>query len=77
MTAAKDIWATKPLSDDWLELQADGNAVLYSSNGSALWTTGTGGRGDSRLVMQNDGNLVLYDNSPNAATWSSKSGKVG
>jgi len=76
LVAGRDIWTTKALVDDWLTLQADGNAVLYSSGGKALWSTGTGGKGDARLIIQNDGNFVLYDNSPNKALWSSKSGKV-
>ena len=74
--AKRDIWTTAALSDDWFTLQADGNAVLYASNGKAMWATRTAGRGDSRLVIQNDGNFVLYDNSPNKAVWSSKSGKL-
>jgi hypothetical protein len=74
--ADRDLWTTKALSDDWLTLQSDGNAVLYASNGKALWSTGTGGSGDARLIIQNDGNFVLYDNSPNRARWSSKSGRL-
>ena len=73
---ARDIWATPALNDDWLTLKSDGNAVLYSSGGRAMWMTGTAGNGDSRLIIQNDGNFVLYDNSPNRAVWSSKSGKL-
>jgi len=40
--------------------QHDGNLVLYDHSGTALWASGTYGRGDSTLWMQEDGNLVLY-----------------
>jgi hypothetical protein len=76
LQSARDVWATKALSDDWLTLQTDGNAVLYASNGKAVWSTGTAGTGDSRFVIQNDGNFVLYDNSPNRAVWTSRSGRL-
>lgn len=44
-----------------LEMQTDGNLVLYDANRFALWNTGTQGRPGSRLVVQNDGNLVVYE----------------
>ena len=66
----KSIRDTKALDDDWLSVQPDGNAVLYRSNGAAVWSTGTSsGSGSVRMVMQNDGNLVVYRGS--RATWSS------
>lgn len=40
-------------------MQTDGNVVEYGA-GRALWTTGTAGRGGTRLINQTDGNLVLY-----------------
>lgn len=40
--------------------QGDGNLVLYSPNGRALWATGTDGNPGARTVMQSDGNLVVY-----------------
>ena len=43
-----------------LILQADGNLVLYSSNGTPLWNAGTNGNNKSYLNLQTDGNLVLY-----------------
>ena len=39
----------------------DGNLVLYSASGRALWASNTEGHPGARLVLQsNDGNLVIY-----------------
>ncbi|WP_170319648.1 hypothetical protein [Polyangium spumosum] len=47
-----------------------GNLALYSSSGSTVWQTNTGGSG-KYLCNQEDGNLVIYDDEYNAL-WSSK-----
>ena len=52
-----------------LDLQTDGNLVLYSSN-RPLWSSGTYGSSAKYLSMQGDGNLVIYDNN-NHAIWNS------
>ena len=70
------LFRTPAADSDWLSLQTDGNLVLYSRSGRALWSSGTGGRGASDLVMRNDGNLVLYLRSNGRPTWSWKSGKL-
>ncbi|MFF7632297.1 ricin-type beta-trefoil lectin domain protein [Kitasatospora sp. NPDC008050] len=56
-----------------LDMQADGNLVLYSSTtGRALWSSVTWGHPGAWATMQPDGNLVVY--APGgAALWSSKS----
>jgi hypothetical protein len=43
-----------------LELQTDGNLVLYNPSGRPTWATGTEGRG-AILKIHGDGNVVLYD----------------
>ena len=43
-----------------LTMQTDGNAVLYTVGGQALWSSDTPGYGGADLEMQGDGNLVLY-----------------
>lgn len=48
--------------------QHDGNLVLYTTSGQAVWSTHTFDRG-KRLDFQADGNLVIYDAS-NTAIWS-------
>ena len=45
----------------YLAYQADGNLVLYRSDGLPLWCTHTNGTSPGRTVMQLDGNLVVYD----------------
>jgi hypothetical protein len=59
-----------------LILQQDNNLVVYDQMNSAIWSSGTNGRGGGgtnaqvRLVMQDDGNLVLYDQN-NQPLWAS------
>ena len=45
-----------------LEMQSDGNLVLYNQQNVAVWYTATGNSGANRLEFQagTDGNLVLY-----------------
>jgi hypothetical protein len=53
-------------------MQSDANLVVYSAAKQPLYSTATGGRGDSEshLVIQDDGNAVIYD-SANQPLWSS------
>jgi hypothetical protein len=58
-----------------LNMQSDGNLVLYGCNATtgawkAYWSTGTGGDGPSFVDMQGDGNLVVYKNT-GGYTWDS------
>ncbi|MGM1062736.1 S8 family serine peptidase, partial [Saccharothrix sp. Mg75] len=43
-----------------LVMQGDGNLVLYTAAGQALWHTNTHGTGATHAVLQGDGNLVVY-----------------
>lgn len=43
-----------------LEMQGDGNLVLYRPGHLALWATNTDGRTVAQAIMQGDGNFVLY-----------------
>ncbi|HEY1702041.1 MAG TPA: hypothetical protein VGG75_20230 [Trebonia sp.] len=44
-------------------MQGDGNFVLYTSAGTAVWSSGTAGNDGADLVVQNDGNVVIYSSS--------------
>src|SRR5512133_1148209 len=67
------LWASKTLgkSGAYMEMQGDGNFVMYDSSGRALWATGTYHSPGSYLAIQNDGNVVIYD-SANTAIWSTR-----
>ncbi len=54
-----------------LIMQGDGNLVLYHE-GTALWSSETGGNPGSYAVMQGEGNLVVYHGATvtwNSSTW--------
>ena len=54
-----------------LDMQGDGNLVIYNPSGAPTWASNTVGTGNNdRLIMQGDGNLVLY-NASGGAVWSS------
>ncbi|VAH85633.1 unnamed protein product [Triticum turgidum subsp. durum] len=52
------------------ELTAEGDLVLRSANGSAVWFAGTKGRSVAGVTIGSDGNLVLLDGR-NATVWQS------
>jgi len=57
-------------ADSRLAMQADGNLVLYSPDGTPRWATNTEGNPGAWLVLQDDGNLVIYVGS-GPALWAS------
>jgi hypothetical protein len=59
--------------DYTLDMQGDGNLVLYQ-NGTPLWASNTSGSAADEAIMQDDGNLVLYTSS-GSPVWAS--GTVG
>ena len=55
----------------YIELQTDGNLVLYREvDHKAFWDSGTGGKDIPNVQFQTDGNLVMYDKG-GSAVWSS------
>jgi len=56
-----------------LDMQTDGNLVLYDRTGKSTWSTATHGAAQSgtrdRLVLQGDRNLVLYRGPTDAVRW--------
>ncbi len=57
-----------------LTMQPDGNLVLHSAIGKALWSSRTSGAGNS-LYVQDDGNLVMYSPASHPL-WSSGTTRV-
>lgn len=57
-------------SGNYAVFQADGNLVVYSADGLALWTSGSAGHDGARMVLQDDGNVVICSTAGNAV-WSS------
>lgn len=66
------IWAKhSKVSNATLEMQSDGNLVLYNSGHTALWATNKFGPTGSYLEGQNDGNFVVYTPA-RVALWSTR-----
>ncbi|ODT83061.1 hypothetical protein ABS71_00015 [bacterium SCN 62-11] len=59
-----------------LDLQKDGNVVLYRFN-EKLWSAGTTGSSAARLCMQPDGNFVLYGDGGDPLWSSNTAGNPG
>jgi len=61
----------------FLEMQTDGNLVLYTMSRRALWSSGTYGSTAYISVMQPDGNFVVYDLFDQALTSTGTYGRPG
>ncbi|HRJ05928.1 MAG TPA: hypothetical protein PK096_01260 [Candidatus Saccharibacteria bacterium] len=59
-----------------LDMQSDGNLVLYTAANKPTWHSKTFNSGSTRLDMQSDGNLVLYT-AANRYTWYTKTYNSG
>lgn len=68
--APGDFWVQSRTDSSQLVFQTDGNLVLYSSSGRAVWHSQTYGRGAAKLSLQSDGNIVVY-RANNTPLWSS------
>ena len=72
LTRGTPRWATGTSgAGNRLEMQSDGNAVVYTSTGASRWATNSSGNPGARMVMQNDGNLVIYSRD-GRAIWASR-----
>lgn len=60
-----------------LQMQDDGNLVLYDRFDVARWATNTDGNGPSTLLHQLDSNIVLRRNSDNQVTYSTATNAGG
>jgi hypothetical protein len=56
------VWASNTQGNPgaFVQMQTDGNLVVYRADGAALWSTRTHGTDARLFAVQNDGNLVLY-----------------
>jgi D-mannose binding lectin len=55
------VWSTRTdnQSAAYMDMQIDGNLVIYNGQGQAIWATNTQGNTLAFLRMQDDGNLVI------------------
>jgi hypothetical protein len=70
-TAGRPLWDTRTEGDIGAHamMQADGNLVLFASNGTALWSSKTGGHsGSFTLALQTNADLVI--SGPSGTLWS-------
>ena len=52
-----------------LEMQRDGNLVIYNRSNQSIWATNrTSPNGPFRFAVQNDSNIVVYDRN-NGVVW--------
>lgn len=58
----RSLWKSGSAGGAIASMQADGNFVVYSSAGVALFHTYTYGNHGAKLYVQDDGNLVIYFN---------------
>jgi cell wall-associated NlpC family hydrolase len=54
-----ELWSVEGDIGDRLDMQSDGNLVLYSGK-KAIWASHTSGHPGAHLALQDDGNLVVY-----------------
>ena len=59
-----------------LDMQSDGNLVIYTANRQAIWATGTNGKGTApyELSIQADGNLVVFGSTTTLWSTGAKTG---
>ncbi len=59
-----------------LLMQGDGNLVLYTRAGKAVWSSRTQGNPGARFVVQPDGNMVIYT-TQGKPVWNSRTMRAG
>ena len=59
-----------PNDAQYVEMQTDGNLVIYGASRNALWNSNTHDHPGAYLAIQNDGNVVIYDQNHTKALWS-------
>ena len=54
-------------------MQGDGNFVLYTAAGAAVWSSNTPNNPGASVTLGNDGNLVMHSSS-GAVIWQTNTG---
>jgi nucleoid-associated protein YgaU len=70
--AGGTVWDTGTAGKDGsrVDMQADGNFVLYTAAGGVVWRTDTADKPGAHLVLQDDRNLVIYAADGSTVLWS-------
>ena len=66
------LWASNTCCNSSINravMQGDGNLVLYDTNNTPHWASGTNGYPGAFAAIQSDGNFVIYQNG--IARWAS------
>lgn len=58
-------------------MQTDGNFVVYTKAGNAIWNSQTQGNTNAFLWNQGDGNLVIYNSAGTVPLWNTETGGSG
>lgn len=75
----KPVWASQTTGTEpgYVEMQHDGNFVMYDGDGNPIRHTNTAGHPGAMIQLQDDGNFVMYEDpkGPHAGTpiWASAS----
>jgi hypothetical protein len=67
------LWDTGTNSGARVNMQGDGNLVVYDAAGNPLWDSGTWGNPGAHLALNNEGNLIIYATN-GAVLWTSNTG---
>jgi nucleoid-associated protein YgaU len=70
--AGGKVWDTDTAGKDGsrVDMQADGNFVLYTAAGGVVWRTDTADKPGAHLVLQDDRNVVIYAADGGTVLWS-------
>lgn len=68
---------SSPSGQYTLQLQTDGNLVLYAADNLPVWASQTDGQDVATATMQDDGNLVLHSSGGDPVWASNTDGNAG
>jgi len=70
----KDLWTSNTAGKGpyKLNVQQDGNSVLFGRDGNGKWSTGTNGWGGARMMVESDGNLTVRSSDGSRLLWETR-----